>query len=183
MSSANPQPEDSLSSVRMALLIRPMEEQHRGLILCAQSETARISYGRDVTPAEREAIRARFDSAVDDPHSNVYVCYSEDDLLGYFWLETRTPHTVFIMDIFVRHKYRGQGYGSAMLHEVVSIALAMRARKIKLAVAEINSRAIDFYVSHGFNISAAEQRDAIQWYELVKPTSSGKGTRCSVRPD
>ncbi len=57
---------------------------------------------------------------------------------------------VYIMDLIVREKYRGQGIGRALMDRTLSFSKEKEAHYISLSVLEKNKRAIEFYEDLGF---------------------------------
>jgi GNAT superfamily N-acetyltransferase len=56
---------------------------------------------------------------------------------------------IYLEDLYVRQKFRGQGCGEALLRHLASIALARGCGRLEWSVLDWNQRAIDFYKSLG----------------------------------
>ena len=56
---------------------------------------------------------------------------------------------IYLEDLYVRQKYRGQGYGEALLRRLASLALERNCGRLEWSVLDWNHRAIDFYKSLG----------------------------------
>jgi GNAT superfamily N-acetyltransferase len=67
-----------------------------------------------------------------------FICYS-----------TWTGSGLFLEDLFVRERFRGQGVGKALLIQLAEIARKEGLRTMKLDVLDWNESAINFYKSLG----------------------------------
>lgn len=56
---------------------------------------------------------------------------------------------IYLEDLYVRQKHRGQGYGEALLRELARLALERNCGRLEWSVLDWNHRAIDFYKSLG----------------------------------
>jgi GNAT superfamily N-acetyltransferase len=56
---------------------------------------------------------------------------------------------IYLEDLYVRQKFRGQGCGEALLRHLASIALARGCGRLEWSVLDWNQRAIAFYKSLG----------------------------------
>ncbi|MBB6093314.1 GNAT superfamily N-acetyltransferase [Povalibacter uvarum] len=56
---------------------------------------------------------------------------------------------LYLEDLFVRPKYRGQGYGEHLLRHLASICVERDYGRLEWSVLDWNQRAIDFYKSLG----------------------------------
>ena len=56
---------------------------------------------------------------------------------------------IYLEDLYVRQKFRGQGCGEALLRHLASIALERGCGRLEWSVLDWNVRAIDFYKSLG----------------------------------
>lgn len=56
-------------------------------------------------------------------------------------------HGVYLEDLYVRPRYRGAGYGKALLSELASICVERGYGRLEWAVLNWNTPAIDFYRS------------------------------------
>lgn len=71
--------------------------------------------------------------------------------VGFMHLDRRGP-ALFVNDIFVAEKYRGEGIGRAFMH--TACALADQTQKsMKLEVARSNDAAISLYRAFGFAVT------------------------------
>ncbi|XP_043818313.1 thialysine N-epsilon-acetyltransferase [Dromiciops gliroides] len=69
--------------------------------------------------------------------------------LYYFIYSTWTGRNVYLEDIYVMPKYRGQGIGSKIIKKVAEIALDRGCSQFRLAVLDWNKSAMDFYKTRG----------------------------------
>lgn len=56
---------------------------------------------------------------------------------------------IYLEDLYVRQKFRGQGYGEALLRHLAGLALKRNCGRLEWSVLDWNHRAIDFYKSLG----------------------------------
>jgi GNAT superfamily N-acetyltransferase len=56
---------------------------------------------------------------------------------------------IYLEDLYVRQKFRGQGYGEALLRHLAGLALQRDCGRLEWSVLDWNHRAIDFYKSLG----------------------------------
>jgi GNAT superfamily N-acetyltransferase len=56
---------------------------------------------------------------------------------------------IYLEDLYVRQKFRGQGYGAALLRHLAHLALERGCGRLEWSVLDWNHRAIDFYKSLG----------------------------------
>jgi len=56
---------------------------------------------------------------------------------------------IYLEDLYVRQKYRGHGYGAALLKHLARLALERNCGRLEWSVLDWNHRAIDFYKSLG----------------------------------
>lgn len=56
---------------------------------------------------------------------------------------------IYLEDLYVRQKFRGQGCGAALLKHLARTALARGCGRLEWSVLDWNQRAIDFYKSLG----------------------------------
>ena len=59
---------------------------------------------------------------------------------------------IYLEDIFIREKFRGRGFGKALLIELSKIAVERDYGRLEWAVLDWNKSAINFYESLGANI-------------------------------
>jgi GNAT superfamily N-acetyltransferase len=56
---------------------------------------------------------------------------------------------IYLEDLYVRQKFRGQGYGEALLRHLAGLALQRNCGRLEWSVLDWNHRAVDFYKSLG----------------------------------
>jgi len=85
-----------------------------------------------------------------------FVAESTEGILGIALLfhrySTWKGPIIHLEDLIVSEKARGQGLGSALLHEVVAYGHALGARRINWEVLDWNEPAIKFYESKGAKV-------------------------------
>jgi len=56
---------------------------------------------------------------------------------------------IYLEDLYVRQKFRGRGYGAALLRHLAHLAVERNCGRLEWSVLDWNHRAIDFYKSLG----------------------------------
>ena len=56
---------------------------------------------------------------------------------------------IYLEDLYVRQKFRGQGYGEALLRRLAQLAIERKCGRLEWSVLDWNHRAVDFYKSLG----------------------------------
>ncbi len=90
-----------------------------------------------------------------DPHSLHFLgAFNERDMQGLaVWREEGWNATLWLLDIRVREKSRGQGIGSRLLQHLKELVVDRQLRGMLVETQSNNTPAIDFYRRHGFRIS------------------------------
>ena len=85
---------------------------------------------------------------------SLYCAIENDALLGYAVLKyTKDSSAVTVEIIGVDEKYRGKGYGKALLNEVLKQAFSDHSIKtVNLVVENLNTNAMSLYYSFGFEL-------------------------------
>ena len=100
--------------------------------------------------ALKEAKRVYRKSAYKSSVYDFYTIYNEDNkIVGYLWL-IKDRKILFVAELYVRKKYRHQGYGRAILKKVDKKAKKLNYEKIGLNVATHNKIAQSLYAQCGF---------------------------------
>ena len=64
--------------------------------------------------------------------------------------------SLYLDDLYVMEKYRGNGLGSKLIDEVIEMAKKENCKKVKWQVSKWNQHAIEFYKSKGAGIDDVE---------------------------
>ena len=80
------------------------------------------------------------------------VAFASTFIAWYSWI----GKSLYLDDLFVEERYRGNGLGTMMMDEVILLAKNERCKKVKWQVSKWNQRAIDFYKSKGAEIDDVE---------------------------
>ncbi|XP_074081612.1 thialysine N-epsilon-acetyltransferase isoform X3 [Macrotis lagotis] len=142
-----------------AVLIREATEGDCGEIMKMIRELAEFEKLSDQVKISEEALKsdgfgenpfyhclvAEIPSEHQDPLGSIMVGYG----LYYFTYSTWTGRNVYLEDIYVMPKYRGQGIGSKIIKKVAEVALERGCSQFRLAVLDWNKDAMDFYVARG----------------------------------
>jgi GNAT superfamily N-acetyltransferase len=82
---------------------------------------------------------------------------------------------IYLEDLYVRQKYRGQGYGEALLRELARLAVERKCGRLEWSVLDWNHRAIDFYKSLG-----AAPMDEWTMYRVTGPALERLGASAAI---
>ncbi len=83
---------------------------------------------------------------------DLYIIKNEKDKkIGYLWL-AKEKRLLFIREIYIRKKYRYQGYGSDLMEKIDSIAKVLQVKRIGLAVMNHNDIAKALYEKAGVGV-------------------------------
>jgi len=83
-----------------------------------------------------------------------YTLYNDKDKkVGRLWL-AKEKRLLFISEIYIRKKYRHQGYGKDLMLEIEKIAKKLKVNRIGLSVFEHNAIAKSLYTQSGFSTIA-----------------------------
>lgn len=72
--------------------------------------------------------------------------------LFYFVYYTWVGKSLYLDDLVVREKYRGNKIGTQLLEEVMNVAKINKCKRVRWQVLDWNTPAIDFYNSYGANL-------------------------------
>ena len=85
----------------------------------------------------------------------------QNEILGYathfFAYFTWTGKSLYMDDLYVREKYRGEGVGRVLINKVIDFAKTTGCHKVRWQVSDWNAPAIGFYKSLGAVIDAQER--------------------------
>jgi len=85
-----------------------------------------------------------------NPKYEFYILMNEEEKkIGALWL-TKEKKELFISEIYIRKKYRHQGYGKATLDKVEKIAKRLKIKRIGLNVFYHNVIAKQLYRNKGY---------------------------------
>ncbi|EDM04877.1 spermidine/spermine N1-acetyl transferase 2 (predicted), isoform CRA_a [Rattus norvegicus] len=76
-----------------------------------------------------------------EPQGSLVVGYG----LYYFIYSTWTGRNIYLEDIYVMPKYRGQGIGTKIIKKVAEVALRKGCSQFRLAVLNWNKKAVNLY--------------------------------------
>ena len=83
---------------------------------------------------------------------NVILGFATYFFAYYSW----TGKAIYLDDLYVRQKYRGQGIGSKLLDQIIEIGKTEDCYKVKWQVSKWNKKAQEFYKSRGAIIDDTE---------------------------
>ena len=83
---------------------------------------------------------------------NVILGFATYFFAYYSW----TGKAIYLDDLYVRQKYRGQGIGSKLLDQIIEIGKTEDCYKVKWQVSNWNKKAQEFYKSRGAIIDDTE---------------------------
>jgi len=81
---------------------------------------------------------------------------SDGEIIGmavfFFAYYTWVGKSLYLDDLYVKEKYRGQGVGKALLEKVLEFARQNRCKRVRWQVLEWNTPAIEFYKKMGVRL-------------------------------
>ncbi len=145
----------------MSFCIRKMEKCHKESVL----EMMRAFYSSDavLSNGSKEIFLNDFNACIgDDPFLEGFVFEIEGEIVGYGMLSKgfsteSGKRRIWIEDVYVLEKYRGEGIGGGFLDFVSE---KYPECVIRLEVEEENDRAVEVYQKHGFKF--------IPYKEMIK---------------
>lgn len=98
----------------------------------------------------------------DKDYINGFVARNENnDIVGYVTIfyayYTWVGKSLYMDDLYVREKYRGNGIGSALINKVISLAKEENCNRLRWQVSDWNDSAIRFYEALGAKIDNVEK--------------------------
>jgi GNAT superfamily N-acetyltransferase len=89
-----------------------------------------------------------------EPSAHVLIARAGDEVAGFalYFFNFSTflaKPGLYLEDLFVRPRFRGRGYGEALLRALAKIAVARGCGRFEWSVLDWNERAIQFYKSLG----------------------------------
>ena len=94
---------------------------------------------------------------LDDPNSEFYFAWYNDDVIGYLKLnfgnsqtELKDSRALEIERIYVLKEFHGKDVGQLLYDKAIKVATQKNAEYVWLGVWEENPRAINFYKKNGF---------------------------------
>jgi ribosomal protein S18 acetylase RimI-like enzyme len=95
---------------------------------------------------------------LDDPNSEFYFAWYNDDVIGYLKLnfgnsqtELKDSRALEIERIYVLKEFHGKDVGQLLYDKAIKVATQKNAEYVWLGVWEENPRAINFYKKNGFD--------------------------------
>ena len=99
----------------------------------------------------------QLEATLRDPLEEVWIARVDGELIGYCSVYISYAPSMFnshieatLGDIYVAPDHRSSGIGKRLLDQAISWAEIMEAHSLRLGVHSTNTKAIDFYVNHGF---------------------------------
>jgi GNAT superfamily N-acetyltransferase len=136
----------------MAIRIRPAIPADVPIILQLIRELAEFERLLDEVQATEEQLREQLFGP--HPGAEVVIARMGDEVAGFalFFPNFSTflaKPGIYLEDLYVRQKFRGQGCGEALLRHLAALALERNCGRLEWSVLDWNVRAIDFYKSLG----------------------------------
>jgi len=136
----------------MTIRIRPASPADTPIILQLIRELAEFERLLHEVQATEEQLREQLFGA--RPGAEVVIARMGDEVAGFalFFHNFSTflaKPGLYLEDLYVRQKFRGQGCGEALLRYLARTALERGCGRLEWSVLDWNVRAIDFYKSLG----------------------------------
>lgn len=93
-----------------------------------------------------------FKILVVENEENEIIGFASTFIAWYSWI----GKSLYLDDLFVIEKYRGNGLGSKLMEKVFEMAKEQGCKKVKWQVSKWNKNAIEFYKSKGAEIDDVE---------------------------
>lgn len=104
---------------------------------------------------EKEFEDILFADYLDNP--SVYAIVVSDRIAGYLEVAPEAWHNrLRVTELLVLPEYRGQGFGSALINQAKDTMQAGGFRELILETQSCNTRAIDFYLKNGFQVTGLD---------------------------
>src|SRR4026208_1692500 len=136
----------------MTIRIKPATPADAPTILKVIRELAEFERLLDEVQATEEQLREQLFGL--RPGAEVVIARMGDEVAGFalFFHNFSTflaKPGIYLEDLYVRQKYRGHGYGEALLRRLAGLALERKCGRLEWSVLDWNHREIDFYKSLG----------------------------------
>jgi GNAT superfamily N-acetyltransferase len=161
----------------MSVRIEPASPDDAPVILQLIRELAQFERLLDQVTATEEKVRAELFGP--RPSAEVVIARVGEEVAGFalYFHNFSTficKRGLYLEDLYVRQKFRGQGCGAALLRHLANVAIERACGRFEWAVLDWNQRAIDFYKSLG-----AEPMDEWTTYrvtgEALRKLGEGNG--------
>ena len=136
----------------MTIRIKPATPADVPIILQLIRELAEFERLLDEVQATQEQLREQLFGP--RPSAEVVIARIGEEVAGFalFFHNFSTflaKPGIYLEDLYVRQKFRGQGCGEALLRHLAQLALERNCGRLEWSVLDWNVRAIDFYKSLG----------------------------------
>ena len=105
-----------------------------------------------ITLEQMKAEQQHFLCLVVENETGEIIGFATTFIAWYSWV----GKTMYLDDLFIIEKYRGNGLGSQLMDEVFKIAKQKNCKKVKWMVSKWNKKAIEFYKNKGAVIDDVE---------------------------
>lgn len=135
--------------------VQPITEKHFGQLIALFKEFADFEKLPEKMTNSLEQMQDEKDFL------NGFVIQDEDDTIiafvtFYFAYYTSVGKSLYMDDLYVVEKHRGQGLGTLLVDEVISYAKEHKCNKLRWQVSAWNEPAIRFYEGMGVEIDKVE---------------------------
>jgi GNAT superfamily N-acetyltransferase len=105
-------------------------------------------------PKKNDPFNSFLDGALTNDNEGLYIGYLSDLPIGYIHfiidqikenLYFSTRKRLYIEQLMVTKKYRGNGYGKALVNHVIEMAKNLEIKRIELETLSFNQESIEFY--------------------------------------
>jgi aminoglycoside 6'-N-acetyltransferase I len=138
------------------LAIRPFDwRRDREAVLSFQREIYETNFpGLAVTPQFLEDYGRALKAALNDEHEGLFVLADEEGACGFLWValvgSLVDPWSGYVKNIFVVARYRGQGWGRALLTRADEWLRARGVSRVELDCSVVNEEARRLYERSGY---------------------------------
>lgn len=103
------------------------------------------------SPINKDFISHLYDDHLENP--SAYAFTYQDQIIGYLEIDRyQWNNRLRLTELLILPEFRGQGAGTRLMDHAKQIAEEEHFREIVLETQTCNTKAIDFYLKHGFSV-------------------------------
>lgn len=140
----------------MKLTVNPIEEKDFKELVALFLEFATFEKLPDKMVNSEKKMKAEKDflhGFIDRDENNEVIGYVTFFFAYYTWI----GKSLYMDDLYIREKYRGQGFGTLLINKVTDYARETKCNRLRWQVSDWNEPAIAFYKSLGAKINDIER--------------------------
>lgn len=114
-------------------------------------------------PEAEDKIRSMI-GHLQDGSAIVYGCFDDSELFGYLWAYEicfREERRIYVSEVHIEGRYRGQGFGTMLLQAVEAEAKERKVPALYIHAEADNTGAIRLYERFGFSMERVQLRKSL----------------------